>query len=727
MIFGILFGGVFLPASSVFAQNTNIESFENQDYENRVEGMCKILPPGTNITGCILEGYYYAILYPSFYFAYFTGSIFDYFLAYSISTGSYTGTNNQFVERGWSIIRDISNIAFIFSLLYVAIKHILQAATSETKRFLKSIIIAALLINFSLFFTKIIIDAGNILARAFYSNIEVPLDDNPDHKSISQGVIQYVNPQKLMSSDMFTPTLSPGRPPEEVNNGWVFMIMLVATIINVIIALTFLSVFLLFAARVIGLWFMMIFSPLAFVSTAIPNGSSILGRFGFSRWLKETTSLSFMAPVFMFFLFLLVMFLDIAFTTVTPFNNQSSVQKFMAILVPFIAVVVILNAAKKSAKDMAGEFGEQITKWAGKVAGFAAAGALGVAGGVVFGGAAAAGRGVIGRFASQQAGSAKTRRWAAKSGIGRRYQRLMTSASQSSFDFRNTGLSKRTTGLLNQAVANADMGITEKLSFGEGTKRGGYVQRLEEYQKKKEKVTESLKSSDTDSQNTGLKDVNGKEIVKSVVEAETDLLRAQNEAKRKTDSRSYDIKDENGNVVQTITESIDYDAWVKKRDGAEKERRQAETDYANAQRNARRDSSGAIIRDQKFIDAEKAYDLAKQKHEGTKAVIKDIESNWKEEEKVFKAVQLAKNKQDTKVLRDYAQSVKQNGLTWAYEVANLRTIPKPPVKVWSKQAWKDSLSGGFAKDARDGASASIGLAAEKSEKKAQAQEKKDNS
>src|SRR3972149_11518169 len=60
---------------------------------------------------------------------------------------------------------------FIFVLLYVAIGTILGLSKVNWKKTLVLIVIAALLINFSLFFTKIIVDASNILAWAFYQGI----------------------------------------------------------------------------------------------------------------------------------------------------------------------------------------------------------------------------------------------------------------------------------------------------------------------------------------------------------------------------------------------------------------------------------------------------------------------------------------------------------------------------------------------------------------------------
>lgn len=713
MTFFVVFGVTFFPVVSVRAQEQNqtgtpvVPDYTNEDFESKLSNDCKIL--SGQIAGCVLWLYYIILYYPSNWFAYITGSLFDYFVAYSLSTGSYSGTNNQFVERGWSVIRDISNIFFIFSLLWIAIMHILQAGGSNTKKFLKNIIVAALLINFSLFFTKVIIDAGNILARAFYNNIDITNDDNPDFKTLSQGIVQYVSPQKIMTSDFFQPTVASGRAPSEINSGWVFLIITVALIINVVLGITFLSVFLLFGARVIGLWFMMIFSPLALASTALPGGKNLLGRFGFEKWLSETLSLSFMAPVFMFFLFLLIMFLDIAFTGSTPFNEQSTVQKFMGILVPFIAIIVMLGQAKSMAKKMSGEIGQQATNWAGKAIGFAGGAALGFA----TGGIAAVGRNSVGRIGSAVANNARVQRWGESKNrftrtFGRGLKGVSTSAANSSFDFRNTGAGKRTNTLLNQTLAAANLG---KIDMGKGTKAGGYAQRYEARIKELEKEQKFILSDDQTVFGVTYKDKNGveRDINTSKQDAEIAYNKAQNEAKRRSSTRK--LRDYDGTYKDFTG---DYNTYTKQKEATDKKKTEAETTYAQAQRNARRNKDGSIdMTDPNIVAAKAALDYAKERQEKLKLIIKDIESEYKVEESIFNKVKAKQTGADAENMRNLAEY-----------------INPPGDKIFSKNGairgmnWVYDAARGKNPGARKAASKNIALDAEKEDKKAQAEEKK---
>lgn len=401
ILLAVVFGGVFSPFSLALAQgnpSATVDTTDYNDYESRLQD-CELLKG--KFAACLVEGIYYIVLIPSAWFARTAGEIFDYFIQYSLDTNSYRGHGN-FIERGWSIIRDIANVLFIFSLLYIAIKTILDGSTSAMKTFLVQLIISALLINFSLFFCRIIIDAGNIVARAFYNNIEIPNDDNLEYHTISQGIVMHVNPQRILGTELFNPRHSVSTPDNpipagKVDNGYAATILIMACAVNITLGITFLSVALLFVGRVVGLWFLMIFSPIALASRAVPK--NIFGKFNWDSWLSQTLSLSFMAPVFVFFLFLLIMFLQVIFKTNVADDSKSTTQLLMAVMIPFAMVIFILNMAKKVAGEMAGEAGQAVKSIVGKAAGYGLA-ATGLAAGGLIGATAFAGRNVIGAVAS---------------------------------------------------------------------------------------------------------------------------------------------------------------------------------------------------------------------------------------------------------------------------------------------------------------------------------------
>lgn len=720
MIASLCSGLFSTPVSFVHAQadgannNAAVVSAAAEDssaYERRLEP-CLEAPFSINIGGC-LSRFLYFTTWVSAHFARLTGEIFDYFLAYSIDSGSYQGTNNDFVEKGWGVVRDIANVAFIFMLLFMAISHILQIG-GDIKKGIRNLIIAALLINFSLFFTKVIIDAGNILARAFYHNIEIVNEENPDHKSISAGIADKLEPQKLVSSELFNPVAAPGREAQYIDSGWASLILALATFVNITLGLAFLSVFLLFAARVIGLWFMIIFSPVAFLTVGVPSIGGFFKGMSFSGWLNQTMSLSFMAPIFMFFLFLLVMFLEVVYGTTIPGDQQSSMQKIMAVVVPFIAVVIIIRFAKDQAKTMSGKFGEALVGAVGKIAGYG----LGAAG-LVAGGTAVLGRAVVGRAAT----AAKDSTWFKEKAANNRFYRQLykgtVAASQGSMDVRNSTGFKKAAGFVGQGLAGT--GVSLKPAFaGEGTKKGGYAQRLEAYQKEKEEFKKNLKVEGTakqaeveyqierrDDKGNITRDAKGKPIIVkrtakdiSLQEAEINLLTAQNNAKAKEDDHTIVIgKDADGKDLTKVVSQKDYEGLVKEKESAKEKQKQAEIDLASAQRAATRNPDGSIVKDEAYLAAEKALSEAKGLQKGLTDYIKDFEKrNWGEQEAIFKALEKQTLKTDADMLRNYAKSVNKGGLTTLYEMAKANS--------------------GVAGNARERASGNMALEAEKLGKKA---------
>ena len=73
------------------------------------------------------------------------------------------------IETGWTVFRDLANIAIIGMFTFIAIGTILGSTDYGAKKLLSRVLIIAILINFSLLFCKLIIDASNFTAYQFYS------------------------------------------------------------------------------------------------------------------------------------------------------------------------------------------------------------------------------------------------------------------------------------------------------------------------------------------------------------------------------------------------------------------------------------------------------------------------------------------------------------------------------------------------------------------------------
>lgn len=83
------------------------------------------------------------------------------FLSIVISAKEFT--THPAVQNGWPFIQGIANFGYIIALLYIAFVTILRSGSADVRRLLPRLLIAALLTNFSLVLTGIIIDASRLV------------------------------------------------------------------------------------------------------------------------------------------------------------------------------------------------------------------------------------------------------------------------------------------------------------------------------------------------------------------------------------------------------------------------------------------------------------------------------------------------------------------------------------------------------------------------------------
>jgi len=212
----------------------------------------------------------------------------------------------DFLSTGWTTVRDIANMAFIFILIYIALTVMLAAETSGTIKTLAVVIVIALLVNFSFFFTRVVIDAGNIVAVQFYNAIPNvgPLIGDPvtGAKDLSLSIMGAINPQELLNSQMLD------RARKMAQGDWGGMAVLSVIYISVaaifwILFFAFLQVGIKFMMRIVGLWFVLIASPLAFVAKTMKQTSHF-----FDQWLGYLIKFSFYPAIFLFMFWILTKF-----------------------------------------------------------------------------------------------------------------------------------------------------------------------------------------------------------------------------------------------------------------------------------------------------------------------------------------------------------------------------------------------------------------------------------
>lgn len=529
------------------------------------------LTEGVSVAGCAAQIVYYIIFVPTSFILALSGQFMDFLLAYTLDSSSYSMGN--FVGQGWKLVRDLTNILFIFILVSIGIGTIIGNAKLGDKKLIGWVIIVALLINFSLFFTKVLIDAGNILGTVFYSAMGVKASDttsaitnndlfaSSNKKAISVGIVSKFNPQTIFNetnslsinvpdpAGVGTPT-DTGTPP-----GWFMMISLILSVINIVTAYAFFVVGLLFVGRVVGLWMAMILSPLAFMSLAVPSYMGfIFSEYKFGSWAEKVAKLSFSAPVFLFFLYVILSFLNQGFLTqaISVSSNMTTIEKFISILVPFVIITMLILKAKDVTVKMSDEIGKKFASWGESLGSLAVGGALAIG----TGGAALAMRGTVGRGAMALSRSQTLQNAKSKTGLTGLAARLTLRGtdklSKATFDARNTAaadaLKKSPLGfdLKKNALGNAFLGTDDKNRGLFGSTSGGLegMNKRREADIVKEAEERQLKGLAFENQDKKAKDY------KASMETEKEIHESEYEKKKEAASKTTRYQFELANAIQ---------------------------------------------------------------------------------------------------------------------------------------------------------------------------------
>ena len=343
------------------------------------------------------------------------------------------------IDNAWKVIRDVANMAFIFVLLYAAIKTILGIG-SDTKKLIVNIIVVAILINFSLFLTKVVIDASNVLAITFYDAIAPRALSSTVTEGIANSLMQPLKIESLWNN----PDI------EKLTGEKLIIIGVMGTIVSLIAAFVFFAVAIMFVIRFVLLILVLILSPLAFMGFILPE----LKKYK-DQWLNALLGQAFFAPIY-FMLTWIVIIVSRGLLTgagggmaggnmasaflgaVGADGNIVSAPPLssIAIVVNFIIVIVLLITSLIVAKEWANKAGPGaagLTKWA-----------MGAAGGATFGMAGRFGRGTVGRAGAAIGDSERLKERAAKGGVGGMAARLILATGRktggASFDVRGTPL-----------------------------------------------------------------------------------------------------------------------------------------------------------------------------------------------------------------------------------------------------------------------------------------------
>ncbi len=259
------------------------------------------------------------------------GTLFEFSINHLVvGFGDLVGSSvNVGINGGWTVFRDIANIVIIGMFVFTAISLILGITKFGDRRNLARVLIIAVLLNFSLLFTKMIIDASNFVAAQFYTNMVKPEDagqgtvltippdtggvpgsgagtvlGNPNGNilqstGLADRFMQYLGIDGIGNSFDMLRKIMDGNQSAWIGLGYaiLMLIFMLAT------ALIFLYGSYLLISRAVIFIVLMITAAIAFASWLVPGD---FVKLGWDRWWESLWHNAALAPVLMIFLWITV-------------------------------------------------------------------------------------------------------------------------------------------------------------------------------------------------------------------------------------------------------------------------------------------------------------------------------------------------------------------------------------------------------------------------------------
>lgn len=306
---------VFIPTASVNAQpNLNPISYAfglTQGTESNFNCFLSIENFKTcalNTISDVLASVFYLILSFLALILIIAGTLLDYTLEFTITNMRVNLDSLTGINIAWKVIKDLMNIAFIFLLVYEGIKLIIGASNREAvKKMMVGIVLAALLINFSLFFTKVLIDASNIITLGIYNTIinedplPVPIPGNPvELRGISIPFMAKIGLTSFWSNVSFDQM----RLSTNGNANLIFMPIL-GIILFSVVSFVFFAIALMFLLRYLILIILLVLSPIAYMGMALPFMENYA-----KQWWQALSNQLLFAPIYMLMTWLVLILMD---------------------------------------------------------------------------------------------------------------------------------------------------------------------------------------------------------------------------------------------------------------------------------------------------------------------------------------------------------------------------------------------------------------------------------
>lgn len=305
--------------------------------------------------------------------AWLGGSLFD--ISIAVFTAGMAQTAEALglkvmVSELWALVRDLFNLLFIFGLIYASFKIILDANDSASKKTIGTILVAALLINFSLYVAQVVVDFTNVAAYQIHQLIAaddnsgmtlfgVRVPDTTDQFVLFSGINETAKEDqtKILKNEVAKLNNE-----SSVNNiGSAIVLGLMFCIFYTILGFVFAACAIILFTRFFALIFLMIFSPMMFLGWVIPSMKSQS-----SKWWKYFSNQALVGPALLFMIYLSLRALQGIGTTGREGGIIATAIYLMIVAAFLLASLKVAKSFGAYGTDMAMNIGNSARGFAGR-------------------------------------------------------------------------------------------------------------------------------------------------------------------------------------------------------------------------------------------------------------------------------------------------------------------------------------------------------------------------
>lgn len=200
-----------------------------------------------------------------------------------LSIRTYTDAFSNVIYPGWEVLRNLANIFFIVSLIFIALATLFRMESYNYKHLLVNVILAALLVNFSLVIGQAILGVADTIQNQFLPNNTIVIE-RLGQKLMVEQYRKTIYDQTLSDTAKFGPTSTV-----------VKMMFLAMLAIGAFVTFAALAVFLLI--RIVMLWILLMLSPVPYFASVLPFTKQFTGQ-----WWSYFVRYAFFTPIMAFFL-----------------------------------------------------------------------------------------------------------------------------------------------------------------------------------------------------------------------------------------------------------------------------------------------------------------------------------------------------------------------------------------------------------------------------------------